>query len=150
MLERDVQHAPLPCTACATHTSPLFIWFKMQTYWVFSADPAHFRPIPRLALQVLDSCWWKRTHARTHACLLRRPTVPAVSDSMRQGTVVMNGRNKKICFCTAVEDGTKGFVLQWKTVQKGLYCSGSRYKILTDMPDSWLICQTTLICQIPG
>ena len=29
----------------------------------------------------------------------------------------MNGRNKKIFFCTAVEDGTKGFVLQWKTVQ---------------------------------
>ena len=42
------------------------------------------------------------------------------------------------------------FVLQWKTVQKGLYCSGRRYKILTDMSNSWLICQTTLICQIPG
>ena len=40
-------------------------------------------------------------------------------------------------------------VLQWKTVQKGLYCSGRRYKILTDMSNSWLICQTTLICQIP-
>ena len=46
-----------PRTACATHTNPLFIWFKMQTYWVFSADPAHLRPIPRLALHTsLQGC----------------------------------------------------------------------------------------------
>ena len=31
-----------------------------------------------------------------------------------------------------------------------LYCSGRRYKILTDMSKSWLICQTYLICQNPG
>ena len=31
-----------------------------------------------------------------------------------------------------------------------LYCSGRRYKILTDTSDSWLIRQTYLICQNPG
>ena len=66
MLERDVQHAPLPCTACATHTNPLFIRFKMKTYWVFSADPAHFRPIPRLAL-----------HASLQGCISLSHTFPA-------------------------------------------------------------------------
>ena len=54
-----VQHAQLT-------QIPLFIRFKMQTYWVFSADPAHLRPIPRLAL-----------HASLQGCISLSHTFPA-------------------------------------------------------------------------